>query len=166
MFILIQGGTSVVLEKFKIDFFVPRNEYQSEYQLLEDMSKYLIDKGYVKNTFIDAIKEREKVFPTGLQIRDVNVALPHTDAEHVMESVILVSVLKKPIEFRLMENNEKKVPVNIVFMLAVHNHEDQLLLLQKLVNFFQKEGKLEKILEAGLNGSKEKLEKEVLDLSN
>ncbi|HHY42501.1 MAG TPA: PTS sugar transporter subunit IIA [Thermoanaerobacterales bacterium] len=154
----------MVLEKFEIDFFIPSNELQSQYQLLEDMSKYLIDKGYVKKSFINAIKEREKIFPTGLQIRDVNVALPHTDAEHVMKSVILVSVLKKPIEFNLMEDNQRKVPVSIVFMLAVHNHEDQLLVLQKLVNVFQKEGKLEKIVDARLHGTEEELEKEVLDL--
>jgi PTS system galactitol-specific IIA component len=161
----IQGGTNVDLHKFKIDFFTPRNELQSKNQLLEDMAKYLIDKGYVKQTFIHAIKEREKKFPTGLQTRDVNVALPHTDAEHVIKSAILVSVLKKPIEFGLMEDNKKRVPVNIVFMLAVHNPENQLLLLQKLVNLFQEEGMLKKIVDAALHGTNKRLlEEEVLNL--
>lgn len=154
------------LQEFMIDFFTPENELQSKYQLLEDMSKYLIDKGYVKKTFIDAIKEREEVFPTGLRIRDINVALPHTDAEHVIKPVILISVLKKPIDFHLMEDNEKSVPVNIVFMLAVHNPEDQLLLLQKLVNLFQEEGILEQIIDVALHDKNKSLKKEVLNLLN
>lgn len=101
--------------------------------------------GFVKESYVNAVIEREKTNPTGLQSSSIGVSLPHTDAEHVKEESLSVAVLNEPIEFVHMGSEDKKVKVSIVFMLAIKDPENQLKLLQKLMSFFQKEELLEKI---------------------
>ena len=48
--------------------------------LLRKLSQKLIQKGYVKDSFEAALLEREKEFPTGLQLENTAVAIPHTYA--------------------------------------------------------------------------------------
>lgn len=61
----------------------------------------MFEKGYVKSTYIDAVLEREKTLPTGLDIGEMCVAIPHTDSKHVNESNVALAVLKNPVEFRI-----------------------------------------------------------------
>jgi len=150
---------------FQLEFFNPvEGDNNSREKILEDMARFIFKKGYVKDTFINAVLEREKVFPTGLQTKDINVALPHADAEHVIKPAIVISILKKPIIFNAMGESDKEIPVKIIFMLALNKPHDQLLMLQQLMNLFQKEGSLEKIIEAeDYSASKRLLEKELIN---
>jgi PTS system galactitol-specific IIA component len=150
---------------YQLEFYNPIEENNcSKEKILEEMARFLQKKGYVKDTFINAILEREKIFPTGLQTKDINVALPHADAEHVIKPAIVISILKKPIIFNVMGENDKEIPVKIIFMLALNKPHDQLLMLQQLMNLFQKEGSLEKIIQAeDYNTSKTLLEKELIN---
>ncbi|WP_422443665.1 PTS sugar transporter subunit IIA [Thermoanaerobacterium sp. DL9XJH110] len=153
------------IPSFQLEFYRPKvEEISTKEQLLNDMGEYLHKRGYVKNTFAKAVIEREKIFPTGLKTLDINVAIPHTDAEHVIKPAVLISILPKPISFNLMGESEKEIPVNIVFMLALDNPYNQLLLLQQLMNLFQKEGSLKAILQASdFEESKKLLEKELVN---
>ncbi len=107
--------------------------------LLSRLSDILYEKGYVKQSFKQAILEREKVFPTGLPTLGVKVALPHTDTEHVIKPAILISTLKEPVVFKEMGNGVNDIDVGIVFLLAVKNPAYQVKLLRKLINMFSKE---------------------------
>lgn len=69
----------------------------------------MFEKGYVKSTYIDAVLEREKTLPTGLDIGEMCVAIPHTDSKHVNESNVALAVLKNPVEFRNMIDPSKKL---------------------------------------------------------
>lgn len=71
-------------------------------EIIEYMGSILIKKGLVKDTFINAVLDREKLYPTGLFAKGVSVAIPHTDSTHVKESSVALAVLKKPVEFALM----------------------------------------------------------------
>jgi len=72
-----------------IDFLDPQAiELQSEAKTNEEIIRILAGKleklGYVKPSYADAVVSRELTMPTGLPLeREENVAVPHTDPEHV-----------------------------------------------------------------------------------
>lgn len=116
----------------------------------EDVFKILFEKlfknGYVKESFLEGIVNREKSYPTGLLLGKNNVAIPHTDAEHVLKPAIALATLARPVIFKNMANPQEEVPVKIVFMLALNSPHSQVEMLQQLVNLFQNEDILKQIL--------------------
>jgi PTS system galactitol-specific IIA component len=117
-------------------------EASDQVDLLNKMSKILYEKGYVKSSFNKAIVEREEIFPTGLPTAGVKVAIPHTDAEHVNQSVILFAKLNQPIDFKEMGNGINVLPIEMVFMLALADSNKQAGLLGNLMNIFSEEDTL------------------------
>lgn len=132
-------------------------EEADDVAVLARLSNLLYERGYVKETYRQAIQNREKQYPTGLPTETVGVAIPHTDAEHVNEEAIAIGILKKPVAFRLMGNMDEKIPVSLVFMLALKEPKMQLDMLQRLIALFQ-----EKELLVGLQSVKNP--QEVVDL--
>lgn len=116
---------------------VSRIEGNNNKEVLEKLSKVMLEKGFVKESYIDAIYEREKIFPTGLPTDDIGVAIPHTDYFHVEETSIGIGILEKPVEFNVMADLENTVEVEILFMLAIKDPDGQLEVLQKLIGLFQ-----------------------------
>lgn len=112
-------------------------EANTSEDILKKLANLLISKGYVKESYLNAVIEREKVFPTGLATESVGVAIPHADIVHVNKTAIAIAVLKKPIKFKAMGNPEEEVDVKLVFMLAIKDPAMQLKLLQDLVEIFQ-----------------------------
>src|SRR5699024_9737521 len=88
-------------------------EITEQKELLEYMAKCLHESGNVNEIFIKEVVNREQKFPTGLQIEDIGVAIPHSDIEHVNNPAVAMAVLKEPVGFYSMENSEKIVAVNI-----------------------------------------------------
>ncbi|MBS4207879.1 PTS sugar transporter subunit IIA [Bacillus sp. FJAT-50079] len=107
----------------------------------------LIDRGYVNGDFINAIIKRERDFPTGIKTQSIGVAIPHTDTEYVNQASIIVGVLSKPVVFQQMVSDED-IAINIVFMLAIKEPEQQLTMLQRLVDIIQDDTTLNSICEA------------------
>jgi PTS system galactitol-specific IIA component len=93
--------------------------------------------GYVKDSWIQATIERERVFATGLPTPGIGVAIPHADAEHVLRQAIAVGVLEQPVEFGEMGSPDSAVSVQIVCALAVAHPELLVTLLQRLIEVFQ-----------------------------
>lgn len=118
-------------------------EGKTKEEVLTVMGKNLVDKGLVKDSFIDAIITREAEFATGLPTSGVSVAIPHTDVEHVNKKTICVAVLKEPVEFGVMGEVDVKTPVKLVFMLAMDQAHSQLSLLQRLMQVFQEKETLQ-----------------------
>ena len=104
--------------------------------------------GFVKDSWVQATIEREKTFATGLPIPGIGVAIPHTDAEHVLRQAIAVGVLEKPVAFGEMGSPDSMVPVRIVCALAVAHSESLIIMLQQLVEIFQRPDILGQIAEA------------------
>ncbi|OCB00876.1 PTS sugar transporter subunit IIA [Clostridium beijerinckii] len=112
-------------------------EVKNKEEIIQELGKRMFEKGYVKSTYIDAVLEREKTLPTGLDIGEMCVAIPHTDSKHVNESNVALAVLKNPVEFRNMIDPSKKVEVMVVFLLAINDPDSQVTLLSKLMSVFQ-----------------------------
>lgn len=96
--------------------------------------------GYVRSTYADAVVRREATMPTGLPLgRAVNVAIPHTDPEHVNKPAIALAVLSEPVDFANMEDPEEAVPVGFVFLLAINDKDKQIDMLQEIMDTIQSE---------------------------
>ncbi len=100
----------------------------------------LLQLGYVRETFADAVLEREASFPTGLPTGDVPVAIPHADAAHCLLPAVAVAVLQRPVGFREMGNPDRLLEVRILFVLSVPDPSRQASYLQRLVDAFQRPG--------------------------
>lgn len=106
-------------------------------EVIENLGKLLLDKNYVKDSYIDAVIAREEELPTGLTIDDFYVAIPHTDSNHVNKSSLAIATLKSPVQFREMVNPDEKINVELVFLLAVKDPSDQVILLKSLMAVFK-----------------------------
>lgn len=109
-------------------------EADNKEDLLNSLASILKEKGYVKESYINGILEREKEFPTGLNTEGVKVALPHTDAKHVTKAAILIAKLKDPVIFKEMGMSNSDVDAKLIFMMAVKNPDEQVKTLSKLMS--------------------------------
>lgn len=125
-------------------------EAETQQEALEKLAGRLYETGYVKDTYAQAILEREKVFPTGLPTEGYGVAIPHTDVEHVHKPAVALGILQKPVKFNLMGdlNPESQIDVQIMFMLALKEPHMQLKLLQDIMEMIQDQELLKKMVEA------------------
>ena len=129
---------------FNKDLIFTDYEADSSTDLLNKLYKEVYRKGYVKNTFINGIIEREKNYPTGLETMHIKIAIPHTDAIHVNKSCITIAKLKHPVAFKNMATSVDDVNVEMVFMLAVHEPKEQVKVLQKIIGIFTNEEAMKK----------------------
>ncbi|MBU2700182.1 PTS system galactitol-specific IIA component [Sporomusaceae bacterium BoRhaA] len=110
---------------------------ETNQDVIVTLGKKMLANGYVKDSYINAVIEREMNLPTGLNLGSFSVAIPHTNAEHVILSHIAVAVLKKPVIFYSMIDHSDKLQVELVFLLAIKDPDGQVSLLQKLMSVFQ-----------------------------
>lgn len=131
-------------------------------EVLSAMTDYLCEKGVVKDTYKQAILEREQSFPTGLKTGGINVAIPHADTCHVNEAAICVAVLKTPALFRAMDEPDSDVPVSLVIMLALTKAHGHIEMLQRIVRLIQNQDDVKHIVQAGQPGTIYKIIKQYL----
>ncbi|MBF1720074.1 MAG: PTS sugar transporter subunit IIA [Streptococcus sp.] len=150
---------SSVLERMYLDDSLIKLSLEAEDKnlVLEEIALLLKNGGYVKESFSNAIKEREVHYPTGLQLEHIGVAIPHTDAEFVNEQSMAIAILKNPVSFTFMGSEDVLVPVKVVFMLAIKEPHAQLEFLQALMELFQNDELVLDIVNS--NSEKEVVEK-------
>ncbi len=132
----------------KESLIIPKLTARTNFEAIEILARLLYERGYVLETFVEAVLERERVFATGLPTPEIQVAIPHADIEHVIHQAIAVGVLDEPVEFREMGNPDRTVNVRIICMLAVKKSETLVSLLQNLMGIFQNAEILHSIIEA------------------
>ena len=106
----------ILKENLEKGYLVAKVDATDKFGVLREMGNVLVEKGWVKDTYPGAVIEREKVFPTGLPMEAMGVAIPHTDAIHV---------------------NKKAVFCEVIFMLTIMKPNDQIEMLSKLVETCQ-----------------------------
>lgn len=117
-------------------------------EVLSEMTDYLCEKGIVKDTYKQAILDREQNFPTGLETGGINIAIPHTDVCHVKEAAICVGILDTPASFRAMDEPDQDLPIHLVIMLALTETHGHIEMLQKIVELIQNREDVKRIIEA------------------
>ncbi len=113
--------------------------------VFEKLGGEFIRCGYTKDSYINALKEREADFPTGLDIGGFGIAIPHTDISHVYKDGVAIASLENPVSFIQMGTDDEPVDVNLVFMLSVKDPAKHMSHLQRIVEIIQDQEVLEKI---------------------
>jgi PTS system galactitol-specific IIA component len=111
-------------------------------ELLRKLAVLFVEQGYARESFVQAIIEREKVYPTGVPASAFDIAIPHTVSEHVVEPAIAVAVLDKPLEFKEMGSPDITLHPQLVIMMAIKNPKEQNMLLRKMMKLIQNEDAL------------------------
>lgn len=123
-------------------------EAPSKEKALEMMADKLTSLGYVKDSYKQAILDREANYPSGLPMEDLKIAIPHTDADHVNESVICFARLKENVEFSVMGAPEEKIQVRLISMFALKEKKKIGDLLETLITTYQDNNVLQALVDA------------------
>ena len=116
-------------------------EATDEWDFFKKMSDTLKEKGYVRDSWHDAICAREKSFPTGLQFEKIGIAIPHVDPENIVKPYIAIIKPKAPIDFAPMADIvDHPVHTELIINLGLLAHaEDQVAVLQAMMGIFMDE---------------------------
>jgi len=113
---------------------------KSSKEVIQLLGDVLARYGYVKDSWIQAVIDREEAFPTGLNMPgdDCNIAIPHTDVDHVLKPGVAVAILAHPVTFIHMATDDQLVPVELVFALAISDPKQVIDSLKRIVTALQK----------------------------
>ncbi|MDO4474456.1 MAG: PTS sugar transporter subunit IIA [Eubacteriales bacterium] len=138
----------ILHENLEKGYLVVKVDSSDKFDTLDQMGKLMVEKGFVKESYVEAVKEREKVFPTGLPMEAFGVAIPHTDSIHVNKKAIMCGIFEQPNEFVMMGTDDDKVQCEMAFMLAIISPDDQIAMLAQLVETCQDVSVLHTLKEA------------------
>ena len=137
----------MVWEKLKKELIIPGLEAKNSDEIFEALGGELVKQGYCKESYVQALKDREAEFPTGINMGEKGVAIPHTDVSHVNKKGIAIATLKEPVSFVEMGTDDEFVNAQVIFMLAV-DEKGHLELLQAILGILQDQETLTKLTEA------------------
>ncbi len=123
-----------------------------DFENKEELFKFISDKlnmlGYVKEGFFEGLKEREMEYPTGLQTRNMGIAIPHTEDFYVNKPCLSFLSLSRPLIFENMDGSIEPVEVELVFVLALDSSDGKIKELQNLSNIFMDDNVLRNLKNA------------------
>ena len=122
---------------FDRDLVVCDMQASSDTEVFEKAAALLRARNLVKDSFLEAICERERNFPTGVPVGEVNVAIPHVESRHVNGSAVLAITLRDLVPFSSMVDREQKIGVGLVFILVLQHGKMHLTMLQNLMKIVQ-----------------------------
>ena len=121
-------------------------------EIIRRLGDLLYQNGYVKDSFTQAVLDREAIYPTGLQTQLLGFAIPHTDTVHVNRPAVAVATLEGTVDFQAMDNPEVPVPVSIVMMLAISDPKSVVNVLRKVISILENEPALRGLAAASSPG--------------
>lgn len=117
-------------------------------EVLRHLAGLLRENNFVKDSFVEAVLERERQMPTGIPVNEISVAVPHGDVEHVLAPAVAVATLDRPVPFRVMVNPQEVTDVSLVFMLALDKPDAQIQALQEVALLLQQPWLLQRLVVA------------------
>ncbi len=120
-----------------------KKDYVDKVDFLNDISDFLIERGFVKEKFKEEIIKREEQFPTGLLTKRMNVSIPHSEEEYVLKEGIIVTNFPKKLKFNRMDKPNEEIKVDISFILLLKDKNKHITVLQQLADLFQSQMLLE-----------------------
>jgi len=118
--------------------------FESDIESLEFLADQLVKRNYVKDTYKEALLQRENEFPTGLNFGAYGVAIPHSDAIHVNKSTLGIVVPAKPVVFQSMDGSGE-VEVGLICIIVLKEKQNQAPMLSSLMNLFSDEKAVEEL---------------------
>ncbi len=123
-------------------------EGSSDEEVLRSLGARFVVAGVAKESFPDALVERERRYPTALPATAFAIAVPHTFKEHIKEPAMGVGILAHPVAFHQMGSPEITLQVELLFMLAVKDPAEQIATLKQIMKLIQNEEMLKAIKHA------------------
>lgn len=115
-------------------------DFNEQDEAFEKISYKLLEKGLVKEEYLEALKNREEEFPTGIDLSVVdsrlpNVAIPHTESGFCNITKVVVTKLKNELSFKNMMDSSKELKVRYLFMILNATSGEQVNILANLMEF-------------------------------
>ena len=104
--------------------------------VIQTLGGTLIKAGYVLPDYVQDVLKREEEYPTGLPTT-IPVAIPHASSGNCVSTALAIGILKKPVPFKEMGSPEKRLDVEMVFLLAIKNVQEQTVWLKNLMKIFK-----------------------------
>lgn len=120
------------------DLVVVNNTATTIVELFEDTANFLQSNGLVRSSYKEAIKKREAEFPTGLITENLNIGIPHSDPEHILEPFVCLVATDKPIGIKQMGDNQDMVAKNF-FFLGIKDSKNQVGLLSEIMTYLRED---------------------------
>lgn len=146
---------------FKSELIFADMMVNNKEEFFENISRKANSIGYVTDDFEINVKKREETFPTGIQLEEFAIAIPHTDSEYVKDEFIAVATFKEPVKFSSMEDANAVLDVKMAFMLGLNKPHSQLEVLTQLMTLIQDKEVVSKLIAAETKENLETLLKEV-----
>ena len=135
----------MIWEELKESLIFTNLEAKTYEDVMRAVGQKVTAEGFAKESYVDALINREKDFPTGLDIDGFGVAIPHTDVSHVNKAATAIAILKNPVTFVQMGTDDDYVDAKVVFVLAVDDPKGHLEQLQRIISIIQDKDALEKL---------------------
>ncbi|WP_052123348.1 PTS sugar transporter subunit IIA [Heyndrickxia coagulans] len=129
------------------NIYVKRKFSNSE-EFFEIITAKLEKEGMINEGYYDAITNREKTYPTGLDTGQIKVAIPHTDCQFSNTTQLIVTTLEKPVKFKKMDDPDSEVNVSVIILILFDNPNKQLELLSEIMKIVKNQELLAGILKA------------------
>ncbi|PRR82411.1 PTS sugar transporter subunit IIA [Clostridium vincentii] len=109
-------------------------------QAFEIMADKLFKLGLTKEHYLESIKEREKNYPTGIDLSVIekdfpNVAIPHTESEYCNATKVILVKLQNEINVKNMMDSDSELKVKYLFMILNKAGEEQANILANIMDF-------------------------------
>jgi PTS system galactitol-specific IIA component len=108
------------------NLIVIKSTKTSKEEVLQELSDAAIAAGYARPGYCQAILEREAKYPTGLHTPEIEVAVPHADAEWTIKPSLTIAILDEPVIFEPMGGEGGLVNAELVFMLTIEDASEHL----------------------------------------
>lgn len=109
----------------------------SQEDLFAHLARKVTGVGYVRDSFEQALADLEAIYPTALPTQPEAIAIPHTDAEHIITPFIAPVRLRTAVRWAEMGNDQNHHDVRFVFLLGLDKAGGQVKALQALTTAFQ-----------------------------
>lgn len=109
-------------------------------EAFEVMADKLFKRGLTKEHYLESIKEREKNYPTGIDLSVIeedfpNVAIPHTESEYCNATKVILVKLQNEITVKNMMDSNSGLKVKYLFMILNKAGEEQANILASIMDF-------------------------------
>lgn len=119
------------------NFLFPKLKADTFDDAVTYMGNKMKNSGYVDDSYVGAVIKREKDTPTGLQIGEYVIAIPHAEQDYVNKPVLSVATFVKPIKIHSMIQPEEELQTNLMILMAVKEPDKQVQILSQLMSVFQ-----------------------------
>ena len=113
--------------------------------VLRSLAGRLLDAGAVTVDFPEALRARERTYPTGLPT-PIPTAIPHADPQHVVIPGLALATLARPVPFGEMGASGRSVEVRLVAMPLLTDAREHLAALQRLMGLLRDEAAVAELL--------------------